>query len=48
VGDKTAPCGTPARIGEMLEISEPELTDIKIYQIYLFFNKYYTQKGCEY
>jgi len=26
VGDRTAPCGTPARIGEMLEISEPELT----------------------
>jgi len=26
VGDRTALCGTPARIGDMLEISEPELT----------------------
>lgn len=26
VGDKTAPCDTPARIGEILKISAPELT----------------------
>jgi len=26
VGEKTAPCGTPVRIGEMKESSDPNLT----------------------